>query len=228
MGFYKQKLYPMVRETVKAEIETPHLKEILNGTLPIEKFKFQVKQNYNYLMEYAKGWAIGVAKCQDYEIMLILEEVLRETLKHEVPFYKQYWTETLNISPEELVAEKLSFIKRSYTSHELSRGWEGTIVELVTALLPCAFVYWKMGKKMKQLCNLSRGHLYRNWIEFYTTGWYDQACGKLVDLIDILTVNLTQREEARVLEIFAIGCNYEYQSWHMYYNMEKWPIEHPF
>jgi thiaminase/transcriptional activator TenA len=160
--------------------------------------------------------------------MLILAELVRETLEHEVPFYKEYWKETLDISPEELESERLSNIKTSYTSHELARGWEGTIVELVTALLPCAFVYWEMGKTMKGMCKLPEGHLYRNWIEFYTTGWYDTACEQLINLIDFLTENLSPREEARILEIFAVGCNYEYQSWHMYYNMERWQLNHLF
>ena len=224
MGFYEDKLYPMVIKTVEAEVKTPHLQEILNGTLPLEKFKFQIRQNYNYLMEYSKGWAIGAARCRDYEVMLVLVELLRETLEHEVPFYREYWKKTLDISPEELEMEQLSCVKRSYTSHELARGWEGSIVELVTALLPCAFVYWQMGRKMKSMCTLPEGNLFRNWIEFYTTGWYDEACKQLIELINKLTFGLTPREEARVLEIFAAGCNYEYISWDMYYNMEKWPL----
>ena len=53
MGFYEDRLYPMTIRTVEMEAETPYLKQVVEGTLPIEKFKFQVKQNYNYLIEYA-------------------------------------------------------------------------------------------------------------------------------------------------------------------------------
>jgi len=36
------------------EMETSYLKEIVKGVLPIEKFRFQVKQNYSYMIEYTK------------------------------------------------------------------------------------------------------------------------------------------------------------------------------
>jgi len=182
----------MTIKTVKIEAETPYLKEILNSTLPIEKFKFQVKQNYNYLIEYARARAVGLAKCQTYEQMMFWLELVRETIEHEVVFYRKYWKERLGISIEEFEDTILANIKRSYTSHELARSWEGDLAEQATALLPCAFVYWETGKYLKRKCKLSKG----------------------------------PRELARLEEIYAVGCNYEYLSWRdMYYKMETWPIE---
>jgi len=226
MGFYEDKLYAMTIKTVKMEVETPYLKEILNGTLPIEKFKFQVKQNYNYLIEYARAWAVGLAKCQTYEQMMFWLELVRETIEHEIAFYRKYWKERLGISIEEFEDTILANIKRSYTSHELARSWEGDLAEQATALLPCAFVYWETGKYLKRECKLSKGNIYRDWIEFYTTGWYDEVCNKLINFINDLTKNKTSKELARLEEIYAVGCNYEYLSWRdMYYKMETWPIE---
>jgi len=226
MGFYEDKLYPMTIRTVEMEAETPYLKQVVEGTLPIEKFKFQVKQNYNYLIEYAKAWAIGLAKCPNYSTMAVWAELVEETIKHEIPFYRKYWKEKLDISIEEFESTIMANIKRSYTSHELARSWEGDLAEQVVSLLPCDIVYWEMGKYLKKKCKLPEGNIYRDWIEFYTTGWYDEVCKKLINLINDLTKNKTPRELARLEEIYAVGCNYEYLSWRdMYYKMETWPIE---
>ena len=65
MGFYEERLLPMITATVDAEMELPYFKQMLDGTLPIENFKFQCKQNYKYLIEYAKAWSVGFAKCPD-------------------------------------------------------------------------------------------------------------------------------------------------------------------
>jgi len=224
MGFYEEKLYPMTVRVAQAEAELPHLKELVAGTLPLEKFKFQAKQNYNYLLEYTKALAVGLAKCQDYQTIVLYLGFIREVVEYEVKFYREHWKEKLGLSLEELDGTIMSSVKRSYTSHEQARSWEGDLAEQFTALLPCSFCYWELGKTLFKKCTLPKGNNYRDWIEFYTTGWYNDSCLQQIDLLNGMVKNKTTRELARIEEIYAIGCNYEYMSWSMYYNMETWPF----
>lgn len=229
MDFYKERLLPRITTTVNAEMELPYMKQMLKGTLPLENFKFQCRQNYNYLIEYGKAWAIGFAKCTEYNEMAIWYEFVKETIEHEIPFYKEYWQGRLGVSFEEMETTIMANVKRSYTSHELARSWEGDLAEQVTALLPCDLVYWHMGQRLTSLCTLPEGHLYRDWMNFYTKGWFVEVCEKLIRLINRLTEHKTPREIAKLEEIFAIGCNYEYLSWSdMYYKMETWPLDELF
>lgn len=69
MGFYEETLLPMIKKTVAVIEKTPHMQDILHGTMPDDRFRFQIKQNYNYLMEFTKCWAVGFAKCNGYEEM---------------------------------------------------------------------------------------------------------------------------------------------------------------
>ena len=57
---------------------------MLAGTLPLENFKFQCCQNYNYLIEYAKAWSVGFAKCTDFGSMAIWYEIVKETVEWEI------------------------------------------------------------------------------------------------------------------------------------------------
>ena len=226
MAFYQERLLPMVLKTVDAEMELPYFKMMLDGTLPMENFRFQCKQNYNYLIEYAKAWAIGFAKCSDYQEFSMWYEVIKETVEHEIPFYKEHWQKVLDIPFSEMETTIMANVKRSYSSHELARCWEGDLAEQVNVLLPCAFVYWYMGQRLTEKCSLPEGHLYREWMSFYIRGWYAEVCERLINLINKLAANKSPRELAKMEESFAVGCNYEYLSWRdMYNKMETWPLE---
>ena len=80
MGFYEETLLPMIKKTVAVIEKTPHMQDILHGTMPDDRFRFQIKQNYNYLMEFTKCWAVGFAKCNGYEEMKIWYDLLTETM----------------------------------------------------------------------------------------------------------------------------------------------------
>ena len=68
MGFYEQELLPMIRRTCDMIEQTPQMQDILHGTVPLERFQFQIRHNYQYLMEYARCWAVGFSKAQGFEI----------------------------------------------------------------------------------------------------------------------------------------------------------------
>ena len=51
MGFYEEKLVPVIREVCGVIEETPHMQDIVKGTMPYEKFRFQIKQNYNQILK---------------------------------------------------------------------------------------------------------------------------------------------------------------------------------
>lgn len=229
MGFYEEKLLPKITATVDAEMELPYFKEMLAGTLPIETFKFQCCQDYNYLVEYARAWTLAMAKCFDYETMKVCYEFVKDTMEWEIPFLRKHWQEVLGIDPDTMDGTVMANIKRAYTSHEMARTFEGDLAEQITALLPCELVYWQMGTRLVSLCELPEDHIYRGWMSAYTEEKFVAGCQKLIRVIDKLAEKKTPRELARLEEIFAIGCNYEYLSWRdMYYKRETWPLEELF
>ena len=47
----------------------PFVTAIGDGTLPVEKFQYFMLQDYLYLFDYAKVFALGVVKAQDRALM---------------------------------------------------------------------------------------------------------------------------------------------------------------
>ena len=58
MDFYKEELYPILHKTAEIIEESEHMKDIVNGTMSDERFRFQICQNYQYLLDYTRCWAL--------------------------------------------------------------------------------------------------------------------------------------------------------------------------
>lgn len=229
MGFYETTLYPMIQKTVAVIEQTPHMQDILHGTMPIERFKFQIRNNYNYLMEFTKCWGVGFSKCNGYEEMKIWYDLLTETMEDEVILNRDFWAKKVGVTIEEMEATIMAPGKRTYTSFELARAWEGDLATQVIAVFPCTILYYFMGIHLLPQCTLPEDNMYRFWLEFYTLDKYKEHCERAIALVNKVTENKSPRELAKLQEIFACGCNYEILQWQdMYYNMTTWPLDEIF
>ena len=64
MDFYNEYLVPILRETAAVIEKTDHMQDILHGTMSLERMRFQIKQNYQYLMDYTRCWAVGFSNAR--------------------------------------------------------------------------------------------------------------------------------------------------------------------
>ena len=68
-------------EDIWAEYHThPFVRGIADGTLDEEKFRYYMVQDYLYLIDYAKVFAIGVAKARDPETMRLFAGYVHQIL----------------------------------------------------------------------------------------------------------------------------------------------------
>lgn len=229
MGIYEEKLIPMIHTTVAALEETPQMQEILRGEMPLERFRWQIRQNYNYLLEYSKCWAVGFSKARSFEEMEKWYNIIKSTFEGTVMVNRDFWADELGISMDELDSTVMAEKKRSYTSFQLARAHEGDLAVGMMALFPCNVLYMHFGLELLPKCTLPKDNLYYKWIEFYTTEAYVKKCNNEIAMINALCDGKSEAEQKHLLEIFAVGCNYELLQWRdMYYRMETWPLEEIF
>lgn len=225
MDIYNEYLLPMIWKTVEIIENTSHMQDILYSRMPMEKFKFQIKQNYKYLMEYTKCFAVGLSKCHGFDEMYDWYKILSNTMEGTVIFNRDYWAKQIGLSVEEMEKTTMAEGKRSYTSFELARAFEGDLAAALMAVFPCNILYLHIGRDLLPKCTLPEGNLFRNWIEFYTKPEYVKKCENEIRMINKYSAGRSDDELKRLLEIFAVGCNYEILQWqNMYYNMETWPL----
>ena len=113
--------------------EKPFVQGLKYGTLDQKKFRSYIIQDYWYLMDYTKVFAIGVAKSKSVEVMKLFAKYIQAILDGEVNVHNGYMAD-FGITQEELDHTPIQQDNRSYTSYMLSVAYRGGEAEILTAI----------------------------------------------------------------------------------------------
>ncbi|MBA4538011.1 thiaminase II [Bacillus aquiflavi] len=221
---FTDRLFENAQEVWGKNHEHPFVQGIGKGTLSKDVFAYYMKQDYAYLIDYSKLFALGVLKSQTLDQMNKFSHILHETLHFEMELHRQYADE-FGISREDLEKTEPTPVNLAYTRYMLNTGQNGSLAELVSCLLPCAWDYWEIGKLLKEKYgeNLS-SNPYKNWVETYSSTEFGQLAIWLIDMMDELAEGKPERELAELEKHFLITSKYEYLFWDMVYNQEDWKV----
>lgn len=226
MGFYEEELQPILKKVAKEIENSDHMKDILYGTMSPEVFKFQIKQNYQYLLDYTRCWAVAFSKCASYEEMALFYPIVKSTFESTVETNRTYWAKETGMTTDEMDAVIEAPGKRSYTAFQLMVANEGGLAECMMAMFPCNIMYRYFGEDLLPLCKLDKENKFYKWLEFYTTDEYLKKTENEIAMINKFCGHKTKKEKARLIEIMCNSCNYEILQWRdMYHNMTTWPLD---
>jgi len=197
----------------------PFVAGIGDGSLPVEKFKFYVRQDYVFLVEYSRVLALAVAKGRDLAAMEKFAELLHATLGTEMALHRSYCGE-FGISPEDLAQTRPASATYAYTRHLLETAWAGSLGEIVASLFPCAWGYWEIGKMLLARGTPAHAPLYARWIEMYASKEYGEVAHWLKDLLDRLGAEASGSERERMTERFLLSSRFEHAFWEMSWTWE--------
>src|SRR4051812_42987583 len=118
----------------------PFIKELANGTLDVQKFKYYLQQDAHYLEYFARALAIISAKARDVDTMLdfirfsegaiVVERALHDS------YFKEYAiTERAPMSPS----------CHHYVHYLQSTIYMADSAVGMAAVLPCFWIYKKVG-----------------------------------------------------------------------------------
>lgn len=220
---FSQRLYEAARPIWEKSHAHPFVRGIGDGTLPLEKFRFYMCQDYVYLIDYAKLFALGSLKADDLATMGKFAELLSSTLNGEMELHRRY-AARFGISREALEKTEPAPITLAYTNYMLQAGQNGTLADLVSVLLPCMWSYWEIGCRLKAQGLPEAQPLYHEWIETYAADEFGDLARWLIDLIDQLAQGLAVKHLARLEQHFVTASRYEYLFWEMAYHQASWPV----
>ncbi len=219
---FSERLYKELQPIWQANHNHPFVQEMGAGTLEKEKFRFYMIQDYLYLIDYAKLFALGAMKASDVKTMGRFASLLSSTLNEEMALHRQYAVK-FNITEEELENASPSPTTLAYSHYMLHVGQNGTLADLVAALLPCMWSYWEIGKELSKIPGASSHELYGEWITMYSSDEFGQLAIWCIELLDELTLGLPEKELKKLEEIFLNTTRFEYMFWDMAYNQAMWP-----
>jgi len=198
----------------------PFVQELGKGTLDKEKFKFYLLQDYLYLIQYAKVFAIAAVKSDTEEMMANFSASQYLILADEMDVHRGYMA-NFGITREEILSVKPSLYNSAYTANMLAYGQTGGLAELLAAVFPCAWTYADYARRLKeQYAGCLERNIYKKWIENYASDEFLESFEWFYDALDNFVSNMTDKQREKITEIFISSVEFEYLFWDMAYKRQ--------
>ena len=202
----------------EACLKHPFVTGIGDGTLEVEKFRYFMLQDYLYLFDYARVFALGVVKARDPELMRIFAANVDAILGSEMKIHRAYM-KRLGITEEQVFAVKPALDNLSYTNYMLSVASSGSPMEIVASILACSWSYAEIGQALATIPGAAEHPFYGEWIQGYSSEEYAATNQALIELMDSLAANATEEQIAYLTEVFVNCSRYELGFWDMSWEM---------
>ena len=213
-------LYAAAAPVWRQSLAHPFVRSLGDGSLPLENFRFYMRQDYVFLIEYSRLVALAAAKAPSLETMARFATLLDATLNREMALHREFAAEC-GITAEELAATEAAPTTRAYTSHLVRVAALGDLAETLAALLPCQWGYAEIGQTLARRGKPVDAPFYAKWIEMYASEEFASLAAWLRALLDSYA---GKTDPERLVETFCRSARYEYLFWDMAYRLEEWPV----
>jgi thiaminase (transcriptional activator TenA) len=209
-------------EDVYAEIlDHPFLTGLTDGSLAAEAFRFYVVQDAHYLREFARALAIAAARAPAEDDILMFSRHAAGALEVERALHGSFFRD-FGLGEQEVAGTPMAPTTLAYTSYLLAVAHGGSFAEAVGALLPCYWIYYRVGEAL--LDKGSPEPLYQRWIDTYGGEQFGAVVSEVLALTDRIGAELSAGERERMRHHFLASSRYEWMFWEMGYRQERWPI----
>ncbi len=209
-----EKLLAAASEIWKKYNEHPFVLGIQNGTLDKDKFRYYIIQDYLYLEDYAKTFAVGVAKAKSLKMANLFAKYI-SVMNGELDVHSGYLAK-LGVSQKEIETTPRSLDNLSYTSYMLRVAYEEGEAEILAAILSCAYSYEIIAKKIVKNNPASmEDEFYGDWIKGYISDSYAEENKVLLEELNRLTTTYTEKQIQHLTDIFVACSRYELAFWEM-------------
>ena len=144
------------------------------------------------------------------------EAVVVERALHE-GFFKDY-----GISSAEAAATEPSPTCAHYTHYLLALAHNAPYEVAVAALLPCFWIYWKVGCHLLEVARPDNP--YQAWIDTYADAAFAEGVRKVIAIGDRVAADATPAVRAAMFRAFRRAAQLEWMFWDSAWRREAWPV----
>ena len=205
-----------------AQHQHPFVTGIGDGTLDVEKFKVWVRQDYLYLIEFARLFSLASARSPGLEEMIHFASLAEFTLKNEMELHRSYARE-FGITEQELEQEEKFPICQAYTDFLVRTTALGSFGEFACVFLPCVWGYTEIGQRLADK-EFPASNRYASWIKMYSSNEQVQLNEHARELVDSAALDQSAPELARMERAYITSARYEFLFWDMCWSGQNWPV----
>lgn len=190
----------------------PFVAGLGDGSLSIQRFRYFMRQDYVFLIEYSRVLAIAAAKSRDLESMGRFSKLLDETLNSEMALHRGFCAD-FGISERQLERTRPDPVTAAYTGFLLASAHAGGVEEVAAVLLPCQWSYDQIGRKLARLKRPPGASFHNRWIEGYNSVEYQAVTEWLIGFVDGLGRSAGADLRSRMQVLFDESCRHELRFW---------------
>jgi len=197
------------------------VRQLADGSLPRACFQHYLIQDYLFLVQFARAYALATYKAGDLTEMRETAATLDALLNTEMQLHVDYCGQW-GLSEGDMRATPESRATMAYTRYVLEAGMAGDLLDLLVALAPCACGYGEIGARLlADPATTLDSNPYRAWIELYGGADFQAVSRKAVAQIDRVAAKragpaLTRSDRWRELcRLFRDATRLEADFWQM-------------
>lgn len=186
------------------------------GTLEPEAFRHYLRQDYLFLVHFARAWGLAVYKSRDIKELRHSLDNLKAIVDLEMGLHVEYCAQW-GIAEAELA--KLPEAKETvaYTRYVLDEGHRGDLLDLHVALAPCLIGYAEIAQWLQVQSFTVRGDTnpYEAWISMYASPEFQAAAQAERDWMAHKLAGLATERFEQLVVTFREATRLEIDFWQM-------------
>ena len=200
----------------QAYIEHSFVRQLGDGSLAPEAFQHYLKQDYLFLIQFARAFALAAYKSPTLTDLRQAKEGLQAIVDVELDLHISYCKEW-GISEEELARLPEARATLAYTRYVLDTGNRGDLLDLHVALSPCMVGYGEIANWLNSRTETLRGERnpYNAWIAMYESDEFQQAMKAEIRWLDERLADVSPARFEQLTRIFSDATRLEIDFWEM-------------
>lgn len=214
----------------KEYTEHDFVNQLAAGTLNQKAYLHYLKQDFLFLKQYARAYALAIYKAQSLEQMRMalpsVQALLATEISHHVTYCSQW-----GLSEADMESEQEAFGTVAYTRYVLDAGMTGDLVDLYVALAPCSLGYAEIGAQLLKKASLSaqsnsvqsnsaqstlfQGNPYKSWIDLYSGDEFQSGAALSGEQLNQLMseIDINSQRGQQLCEVFKTATRMEIAFW---------------
>ena len=195
----------------EAQLAHPFVRGIGDGSLPEDRFRRYVRQDYLFLIDYGRLLALGAARAPRLAWMRRFAGLAQSVLETEMGLHRQF-AARWGVTTEQLESERTAPATDAYCDFLLRTAALGDFAELVAAVLPCTWSYAEIGTRLAA-AGLPAHEGYAEWIGMYASEAFGDLSGWARELADAVAADVSGAGRRRMHAAFRTSSEHELAFW---------------
>ena len=197
-------------------IQHAFVRQIGEGSLDAASFEHYLKQDYVFLIHFARAFGLAVFKSTTIEEIEQAKASLSGIVDVELDLHVEFCARW-GLSKADLSATVESTSNMAYTRYVMERGLSGNLLDLNVALAPCIIGYAEVANwLLSQASTIRTGNPYDEWISMYASAEYQEVAeAHKATLNKVDPKSLSTTRVAELCKTFGAATRLEIDFWQM-------------